>query len=223
MSKGVVIVPTIMAGTEGEALDQLRAVYQHTRWLQIDIMDGEFVADETWGDSSVFPHKKEEIAPDVQYEVHLMVAHPLRQARAWIGSGADRVIVHWEAVAAFKNPHEVMRTFITEATAAGVEPAVAVNPDTSLEHIDPFVSVVDMVLCMGRNPGRKSHPFREEVYGKVDALSSTHPQVAVEVDGGVNAARGQRMVTAGATHLAVHSSVFGAEDPAQAISTLQHL
>ncbi len=217
VNKRVEVIPAILADTEEGARQQIERVSGLTRWIQVDVMDGDFVPNTSWAD----PGKLNPDSLDVNVEAHLMVSNPLAEARRWIATGASRVIVHWEALQYQEDAQDIFRVFVTECAAAGVETALALKPTTSVRQIGGLISVLDMVLCMGVDPGYSGQQFQSATLRKIEIISNNWPDVAIEVDGGVDTETGRQIVTAGASVLATHSYIFDADDPKDAINTLR--
>ena len=197
-------------GREVEVVNGSRA-----EWLHLDVMDGVFVPNISFG-LPVVEHVRR--ATRKLLDVHLMIAHPERYARAFRAAGADIVTVHAEAVT-----H--LHRAVEEIKAAGALAGVALNPGTPLCALEEVLPALDVVLLMSVNPGFGGQSFIESSVDKVARLRGMIDRggggALIEVDGGVNAETGRRLVEAGADVLVAGSFVFRSPDPARSVEQLK--
>jgi ribulose-phosphate 3-epimerase len=182
--------------------------------LHLDIMDGHFVPNLTFGPplvSHLAPHCR------IPLDAHLMVTRPDELITELIGAGVARVAVHVEAC-----PH--LHRTLTGIRHAGAQSGVAINPATSLHALVDALPIVDFVLVMSVNPGFGGQEFIPESVEKVRRLRSmaSDPTLDITVDGGVGPDNAATLVEAGATTLVAGSSVFGVADRARAIAELRN-
>ena len=185
-------------------------------WLHLDIMDGHFVPNMTFGPPLVAAIRKITKLP---LDVHLMVMNPSGLVDAFADAGADWLTVHVET-----EPH--LHRLVAHIRELGVKPAVALNPATPLGTLEEILDEVDMVLVMSVNPGFGGQKFISSSISKIQRLKkkiveSGHP-VFIEVDGGVNAETVVKVRGAGADVLVAGSAVFGSKDWAKAIQVLKN-
>ena len=186
-------------------------------WLHIDIMDGVFVPNISYG----FPVLKH-VARLTQkpLDVHLMIVQPEKFIPEIKALGAHVMNVHYEAC-----PH--LHRVLQQIREAGMHPAVTLNPSTPVCMLKDIIQDVYMVLLMGVNPGFGGQKFIEHTVDKVaelkELITVTGSEALIEVDGGVNLDTGARLVAAGADVLVSGSAVIRAEDPTEMIRALKNL
>ncbi len=185
-------------------------------WIHVDIMDGVFVPNISFGFPVVKAIKKFTGKP---LDVHLMIVEPDRYLEQFRDAGANGMIVHYEACP------NLNRT-IQRIKELGCRAAVALNPHSPVAFLDDIIKDVDQVLIMSVNPGFGGQKFIENTYKKlsdIKALARRYkPDLFIEVDGGVDAQNINRLIEAGAGVLVAGSSVFSSADPAAAITALKH-
>ena len=184
-------------------------------WLHLDIMDGHFVPNLTFGPPIVAAIRKITKLP---LDVHLMVTNPADHIEAFAAAGANWLTVHVETAPHFHRLAEQIREL-------GVRPAVALNPATPIGTLEEILSVVDMVLVMSVNPGFGGQKFIPSSLSKIrrlkDQIKRMDRSVLIEVDGGVNQGTAPQVRDAGADVLVAGSAVFGNNDLALAIRNLR--
>jgi ribulose-phosphate 3-epimerase len=184
-------------------------------WIHVDIMDGMFVPNISFGFPVVKAVNKHAQKP---LDVHLMIVDPDRYLKEFKDVGAAGITVHYEAC---PNLHRTVQ-YIKEL---GCRAGVALNPHTPVSLLEDIVGDLDMVLIMSVNPGFGGQRFIENTYKKVrdiKALSRRYnPEMLIEVDGGVDEYNALKLIEAGANVLVAGNSVFAATDPAAAISQLK--
>ena len=186
-------------------------------WLHLDIMDGVFVPNISFG----FP-VLEALKPICKkpMDVHLMIVEPQKFIPEVAATGAYMMNVHYEAC-----PH--LHRVVQQIREAGMQPAVTINPATPVALLQDIIRDVYMVLVMSVNPGFGGQKFIEHSVEKVRELRAlieqTGSKALIEVDGGVNLETGARLVEAGADALVAGNAVFGAPDPEAMIHRLHEL
>ena len=186
-------------------------------WLHLDIMDGVFVPNISFGFTVLDSLKTVCKKP---MDVHLMIVEPQKFIREVAELGAYLMNVHYEACT------HLHRT-IAAIKEAGMKAGVTLNPHTPVCMLEDIIQDVDMVLLMSVNPGFGGQPFIENTIDKIlrlrDLIEKKGTEALIEVDGGVNMETGKRLVRAGANVLVTGSYVFKAHDPLQAIRNLKNL
>jgi ribulose-phosphate 3-epimerase len=201
------IIPAILAKSKEELLEKIAKVRPYVKTVQIDIMDGKFVNNKTIDveDLAVLP-------PGLNYEFHWMINEPHAFIRRI--SGDHLHIVHIEALKSFD-------WVLNAIKKAGGRLALALNPETPLERILPFVDNVECVVVMTVHPGFSAQQYIQTVEGKIEALRAKYEKLDIEVDGGINKTTIGRAMRAGANKFAVASAIFSAESVGEAIRELK--
>jgi ribulose-phosphate 3-epimerase len=186
-------------------------------WFHIDVMDGVFVPNISFGFPVIKAIKKHATKP---LDVHLMIANPDDYVAEFKASGADMLTVHYEACT------HLHRT-IQNIKANGMQAGVALNPHTPIELLENVIEDLDLVLIMSVNPGFGGQKFINNAIYKVEQLANLihrkGSRAKIEVDGGVNLETGKRLIEAGAHALVAGSFVFGSDNPSETISKLKSL
>lgn len=186
-------------------------------WFHLDIMDGVFVPNLSFGIPVVEAIKQHAHKP---LDVHLMIVQPERYIDTFKRAGADILNVHYEASTHLHRTIESIRQ-------AGMRPAVTLNPHTPVGLLEDIIPEVDMVLLMSVNPGFGGQKFIHNTIHKVEQLKELglrrNSQAIIEVDGGVDSHSAPLLVKAGADVLVAGSFVFKSDDPKQTIQWLKSL
>ena len=186
-------------------------------WFHLDIMDGVFVPNISYGLPVIEQISKIAKKP---LDVHLMIVDPDRYIEAFKKAGADILTVHYEACT---HLHRTIQNIHSHGMKAGV----SLNPHTPISVLEEIITDIDVVLLMSVNPGFGGQSFIESTYNKVEKLAKLikekNTEVIIEIDGGVNLETGKKLIEAGADALVAGSFVFGATDPNQTISDLKNL
>ena len=216
---GPLISPSLLAADPlriGADLERLGDPW--TRWLHLDIMDGHFVPNLSYG-----PALLRALARDFSggvLDVHLMVEPPERFIDAFLAEGPSVVTVHGEAT-----PH--LHRVLQALRQAGVSPGVSLNPGTPVEMILPTLHLVDLVLVMSVNPGFGGQSFLPEVLPKVHALVREREirglDFVIQIDGGMGESTVGAAAAAGCDVLVAGSALFGASDLGKAAETLHRV
>ncbi|CAN5301718.1 ribulose-phosphate 3-epimerase [soil metagenome] len=186
-------------------------------WFHIDIMDGVFVPNISFGMpvlQAISKHAKKTV------DVHLMIIDPDRYIKEFASLGANILTVHYEACI---HLHRTLQAIKAEGMKAGV----ALNPHTSVDLLKDVIQDIDLVCLMSVNPGFGGQSFIENTYDKVRALKeiikSKNANTKIEIDGGVTDKNAARLIEAGADVLVAGSYVFKAQDPAETIKGLKEI
>jgi ribulose-phosphate 3-epimerase len=208
----LIIAPSILSADLAHLQKEVDSVAEHADWLQVDVMDGHFVPNLSFG-APVIKHLKTTLPLDI----HLMVENPADRIAEFAALKVSNITFHAEAVPDSAEREALIKTIHAAKATAGI----AINPDTPVSEIDDVISAVDLVLVMSVQPGFGGQSFREEVLEKVRSLREAHPKLMIQMDGGINAETAAACREAGANNLVAGSSVFGAKDRAAAIQSLR--
>jgi len=217
------IIPTIIAKDFKEVQVKIKQAEPFFKWLQLDIMDGQFVANTTWQN----PNDLKNLSTILNLEAHLMVVDPLKQAENWLMPGIKRIIIHWEAVFGqnLLNKPKLLEQLIAKIKNQRVEFGVAINPETAIVGNKNFCSLlkqIDLVLVMTVLPGKAGQVFMPEVLPKIKQLRQIWPSGKISVDGGIDLESARQCQAVGADILCVGSYLWQSADMAQAINNLQN-
>jgi len=186
-------------------------------WFHIDIMDGVFVPNISFGMpvlQAITRHAKKTI------DVHLMIVDPDRYIKEFAALGANNLTVHYEAC-----PH--LHRTLQAIKAEGMKAGVALNPHTSVDLLEDIIADIDLVCLMSVNPGFGGQSFIENTYRKVkklrEIISRNGASTLIEIDGGVTSENAAELINAGADVLVAGSFVFKAQDPSETIKNLKKL
>jgi ribulose-phosphate 3-epimerase len=212
------ISPSILASDFGNLQREIEMLNNSDAdWIHVDVMDGMFVPNISFGFPVLQAVKKYAQKP---LDVHLMIEDPDRYIEKFAEGGASGITVHYEACT------HLNRT-INAIKELGCRAGVALNPHTPVALLEDIIEYIDLVLIMSVNPGFGGQKFIENTYKKLRELkalsSGRNPKLYVEVDGGVDEANITKLVYAGANVLVAGNSVFSAQDPLMAIKNLKHI
>jgi ribulose-phosphate 3-epimerase len=209
------VAPSILSADFARLGEQVATVLEAgATVIHVDVMDGHFVPPITMGPLVVRALAERVHGAGALLDVHLMIERPERQVAEFAAAGADVITVHVEAT-----PH--VHYAVQAVREAGARPGVAICPGTPVEAVGPVAGDVDLALCMTVNPGWGGQPFIRGSLDRIRALRElVGPDVAVEVDGGIDGDTAGPCARAGATLFVAGSAVFGAADPAAAAQAI---
>ena len=207
-----IVAPSILSADFGNLERDIKMLDRsEAEWVHIDVMDGVFVPNISFGFPVMKPVRK---ATSKVLDVHLMIVEPERYVKRFVEAGADYVTFHHEACA---DP----RAAIAEIKAAGAKAGVSVKPATPVEELFDYLAELDMVLVMSVEPGFGGQSFMPSSLDKVRALrkeiDAKGYSCLIEIDGGISAKNAREVFNAGVDVIVAGSSVFGAENQEQAI------
>ena len=198
-----------------EDMDKTKA--DGAKWLHVDIMDGHFVPNMSFGYAWVKAMRK---ITDLVLDVHLMIDTPIKYAEEFCKAGADYLTIHVEA----DTPENIQKT-LELIRSMGVKPGIVVKPKTPAEAIAPYLDKVDLVLVMTVEPGFGGQKFMADMMPKLkqlrQMLDEVNPGCHLEVDGGVDLTTGEICKENGADVLVAGSAFFGAADRAAFLKSIE--
>jgi len=218
MSKNTLIAPSVLAADFANLQRDIEMINNsEADWFHIDIMDGVFVPNISFGMpvlQAISKHAKKTI------DVHLMIVDPDRYISTFKKLGADILTVHYEACT---HLHRTLQAIKAEGMKAGV----AINPHTNVSLLEDVIKDIDLVCIMSVNPGFGGQSFIENTYKKItqlkEIINRNNASTQIEIDGGVTNKNAKALVHAGADVLVAGSYVFGAENPKETIKDLKKI
>ncbi len=211
------IAPSILAANFAELGKDIELINQsEADWIHVDIMDGVFVPNISFGIPICEAVKKTAKKP---IDVHLMIVNPERYIGSFKNAGAQSISVHYEAC-----PH--LQSVITQIKSFRCKAGVAINPHTPISVLEDIIQDLDMINLMSVNPGFGGQKFIPHTFTKLEKLrnmidkSGSH--ALIEIDGGVNSENAHKLFELGANVLVAGNIVFSSQNPSEMITMLKH-
>lgn len=210
------IAPSVLSANFGNLQKDIEMINQsQADWFHVDIMDGVFVPNISFGFSVMTPLKQLATKP---LDVHLMIVEPDKYITKFAEAGASVLTVHLEACTHLHRTLQAIK-------AAGMKAGVALNPHTNVQLLADVLGDLDLVCLMSVNPGFGGQSFIENTYRKIEQLktmqAAQNASFEIEIDGGVTLNNYKKLIDSGATVLVAGNTVFSAENPSAIISQLK--
>lgn len=208
-----IIAPSVLSADFGNLERDIKMLDRsQAEWVHVDVMDGVFVPNISFGFPLMKPMRKN---TNKVLDVHLMITAPEKYVTRFVEAGADYVTFHYEATENIQECIDLIRK-------AGAKVGISIKPGTEPNVLDAWIDQVDLILVMSVEPGFGGQKFMPSAIEKCEYLDKLKRErglesVIIEVDGGISAANSRLLFDAGAEALVAGSSVFGAESPEQAI------
>lgn len=216
--KNIKLAPSVLSADFTRLASEIHSVEEGgADWIHLDVMDGRFVPNITFGPIIVKAVKR---LTDLPLDVHLMIVEPEKHIDDFRAAGADWITVHLEAVT---KPESIIESIKQSGARAGI----SIKPKTPIKELKPILDKIDLVLVMSVDPGAGGHSFIPSCLDKVTEMAEMRDESGanfkISVDGGVNGSNAADIVKAGADILIAGSSVYHSDNPAEALQSLRNM
>lgn len=198
--------PSILAADFSKLGEEIEKI-KNADYVHIDVMDGHFVPNITFGPGVVKCIRK---STDLVFDVHLMIENPEKYVDAFLDAGADIITVHYES----KMDYDYIKNAVK---SKGKKLGLSIKPKTDVCVINSYLGDIDMVLVMSVEPGFGGQKFMEDSLEKISKIRQMDKDIDIEVDGGIGLDNVKKVVDAGANVIVAGSAVFGAEDVSKTV------
>ncbi|KKU94125.1 MAG: Ribulose-phosphate 3-epimerase [Candidatus Jorgensenbacteria bacterium GW2011_GWA1_48_13] len=210
------IIPSINETDFEEIRRKIGLAASFAEWVHFDVSDGEFTDFKNWNEPEKLLELSDELS-GIRCEVHLMVAEPQAEVERWLSAGAARIIVHAEMV------EDGWPMVIDKMDNFGAELGIAVNPETPLEILKPYLKAVPFIQLLAVKPGPSGQKFNETILSKIRIVKRENPETRVEIDGGINLETAKLAKKAGADILVSGSYIWQSPEPEKAYEALKEI
>lgn len=213
-----IIAPSILSADFGNLQRDIEMINQsEADWFHVDVMDGVFVPNISFGFPVMAAVKKHATKP---LDVHLMIVEPDKYVQEFADAGADRITVHYEACTHLHRTIQLIKL-------SGCKVGVALNPHTPVTLLQDVIEDLDLVLIMSVNPGFGGQAFIHNTYKKIVDLKrlieGKNEELVIEVDGGVGLQNIAKLISAGATAFVAGNAIFATDNPTETIAKMKNL
>lgn len=206
------ITPSILSANLAHLQEEVDSVEPYADWLQIDVMDGHFVPNLSFGAPVVAS-----IRTKLPLDIHLMVTNPADRIEEFLKLGVKNITFHAETITATKE----RRALVEAIRRGGATAGIALKPTTPVSEIDDVIDDIDLVLIMSVEPGFSGQAFLSVVLEKARKLRALYPHLMLQIDGGINPVTAEEARKAGINNLVAASAIFGARNRKDAIDRLR--
>ena len=228
----IAIVPAILAYTKEEVAQKLLLATEFTTDVQVDVVDGSFASPASWPYSESSSTPDQELGPlphadNLSIELDLMVDDPERSLHRWMNMGARKILFHLESTLHMKQILDTLHSqygYEKGLMEHALQIGIAVNQETRLELLEPYLDRIDYVQFMGiQRIGVQGQPFSREVLSQIRIFKQKHPDILMQVDGGVSVESTPELISLGVSRLVAGSAIWNCEYPERAYTQLQSL
>jgi len=217
-NRSLLVAPSLLSADFSDLKSEIEMINNSMAdWFHLDIMDGVFVPNITFGFEIIKHIKRYAKKP---LDVHLMIIDPDKYIKQFVEAGADLISVHIEACTHLHRSIQLIKSH-------GIKAGVALNPHSNVNQLEDIISDIDFVLIMSVNPGFGGQKFIENSFNKINQLKNLietkKSSALIEVDGGINLNNAKKLYDCGANVLVAGNSVFTSQNPKKIISQLKNI